>query len=64
MAIPKKRLATSEDLEKVLRRYESAVNETEVAGDDSDDAVKELKDARDGLMAVLRQAKIYFEEHA
>lgn len=51
-------LATAEDLERILRRYEGAVNECESAGDDSDEAVEELRQARDGLMNLLRQAKV------
>lgn len=51
-------MATSEELEKTLYRYEAAVSACGCDGDDSDEAVDELKAARSGLLAVLVQAKI------
>jgi hypothetical protein len=44
------------DLHDVLTRYEGAVNATERDGDDSEAAVMELKEAREALLTVLRQA--------
>jgi len=46
----------SDDLENTLRRWEGAVNEVEGAGNDSDEAVKELDDSRAALLVVLREA--------
>lgn len=45
-----------DDLLKILTRYEGAVNECEGQGDDSDEAVKELEEARAALLDVLRKA--------
>lgn len=46
-----------DDLEKILRRYEGAVNEVEGAGNDSDDAIEELEKAREGLLFILKKTK-------
>lgn len=45
----------SDVLEDILRRYEGAVNECESAGNDSDEAVKELAEARAALLDLLRR---------
>lgn len=46
----------SDDLHAILVRYEGAVNEAEGQGNDSDEAVKELEEARAALLTVLRKA--------
>jgi hypothetical protein len=56
-------MATSEELEKTLIRYEGAVSTCERDGDDSDEAVKELLAARSALLAVLVQAKIDLQHY-
>jgi hypothetical protein len=58
----KPRLITHEEFEKILVRYEGAVNETEQQGDDSDEAVQELKEAREGLLGVLQNIKDCLED--
>jgi hypothetical protein len=45
-----------DELHDILIRYEGAVSRTERDGDDSEDAVKELTDSREALLAVLRKA--------
>lgn len=46
----------SDTLHDILTRYEGAVGEVERDGNDSDEAVKELQDARNALLTVLRKA--------
>lgn len=54
--------ATEKDLHDILVRYEGAVSECEREGDDSDEAVAELKAARSALLAILMQAKLNLPE--
>lgn len=49
---------TLSDLVDVLTRYEGAVSACERDGDDSDEAVTEMTDARAQLLDLLRQAKV------
>lgn len=44
-------------LRDVLIRYEGAVSTTERDGDDSDEALAELEQARTGLLKVLKEAR-------
>lgn len=53
--------ASENDLLKVLTRYEGAVNECEVQGNESAEAVQELEQARAALMDLLKQAKVTLE---
>ena len=46
-----------DDLTNTLMRYEGAVSAVERDGDDSDAAVKEMEDAREALLTVLREAR-------
>lgn len=48
----------NEDLENVLIRYEGAVNSVERDGDDSDEDVEELRQAREALLNLLRKALV------
>lgn len=45
-----------DDLHDTLIRYEGAVNEVEGAGNDSDEALEELGEARRALLTLLRKA--------
>lgn len=49
------------DLLAVLQRYEGAVSEVEQDGNDSDEAIKNLEEARADLMELLRTAKAWEE---
>lgn len=46
-----------DDLLKILQRYEGAVNEAEGQGNDSDEAITELQDARTALLILLRKVR-------
>lgn len=48
---------TDDELRDTLVKYEGCVSRVERDGDDSDEAVKELADAREALMSVLRAAR-------
>jgi hypothetical protein len=52
-------LATREDLMRILTRYEGAVHEVEREGDESQ--LSELQEAREDLMKLLQQARVFVE---
>lgn len=54
-------LASPEQLHDTLMRYEGAVSTVERDGDDSEEAVKELADARAALLNILKQCKVQIE---